>query len=1042
MKRFAATVVLMMALAGGALSAEIADLAKLFQNPPDGVKPYVFWYWINGNISREGLAADLEAMHEAGIGGAMIFNIGGHSPAGPVRVMSPEWRELMKFAMLRANELGLKISLYNSPAGWSSSGGPWITPELSMQEVTWSELQLEGGKTFSGQLPQPATKLGYYRDIAVLAFPTPGNECAGVYRPAVRLEGRETDIGALLDSDRNSWQELKAMGKKAVRVELEFAHPVDIRSFSMTPRFYRTIPPGKLFASDDGKKWSEVLSFQADKRKFAQVNDVFPQRHEPYWRIEFSDKVELAEINLGPAYRIPDWTGKAMFDWWGLDKPGQTDAALAPTDREMISREQMIDLTGRMDAQGHLNWTVPAGNWTLLRFGHTSTGMRLMPALEGQGGGLECDKLRPDVLDLHWKNAMQPWIDDEEVGDLFQAVHIDSYERHNQNWTAAMPDWFQERNGYAITPFLPALTGRVVGGLQESERFLWDFRKTVTGLMHEHYFGRMQQLCEKNGKQLSIENYGQHQFNTVTVGGIADVPMCEVWTTHNPDLFLYTSRRWSTKLASSPAHVYGKPIVQCEVNTDIRGDWNSDFEALKRDVDATFCGGVNRMVFHVYVHQPWDDLVPGQTLAVFGTHFERSNTWWGQMPGFTRYISRAQLLLQQGRFMADLLYCSGENVPNAGLELAGPLAPPPGYDYDVCDPYVVMNRLRVEDGDLVLPDGVRYRMLILPDEPYRTPGFAARIKELVAEGAMVVTNTPVVDVVGQMGLTPDFFTDSGQPIHHIHKQIAGQDVYFIANPSEQQLTLNATFRVEGAPELWNPLTGEIRVLPEFQAHSGVTVVPMQFAPKQSFFVVFKKGKTTPTGEHNFYALNPIAALGGGWNVEFHFRDSPSKRVTFQTLQDWCKRPEPELKYFSGTATYSKAFDLPKAVSGKPLYLDLGKVKNVAEVRLNGKELGTIWCAPWRVEISEAIRAKENQLEIDVVNLWPNRMIGDEQLPADCDYKPGGWALLKEWPQWYVENKPRTSGRKTFSTFKAWHKTSPLLESGLIGPVTIQVAESR
>ncbi|QHI68849.1 glycosyl hydrolase [Tichowtungia aerotolerans] len=1057
-------------------------LKKQFSSPPDAARPYVFWYWINGNISQEGLAADLDAMHEAGIGGAVIFNIGGHGPAGPVKLYTSEWRELMRFAMRRADELGLDISLNNSMAGWSSSGGPWITPELAMQEVVWSETKLPGGQVFDGQLPQPSTRLDCYRDIALVAFPTPECELAGFPEPSVLLGDVEIDAGALLDSDRSTWKSFDAEGGSPVCLQFSYDRPVPVRSVSMVPRELRDLPGGKLLFSNDGITWQEEFSFSRPER-FAPLNRVFPVRVAPFWRIEFSGSVVLSEVHFSRGYCIADWTGKAMSDPYGTVKPGFTSPSLDASPDEIILREQIVDLTGQMDAEGRLRWDVPEGNWTVLRFGYTPTGSRVEPASR-EGGGLECDKFNPAALDVHWKNSIQPWIDDPEMNALFRFVHVDSYERHQQNWTACMPDEFLKRRGYDLSSYLPVLTGRVIGSVKESERFLWDFRNTVTGLMHDNYFGHMQQLCAVAGKQFTCEPYHQNQFNNVTAGGKADIPMCEVWDGPSP-----AGPYWM-KLGASPAHVYGKQIVQCEAMTASGpngGSWSNDFWAMKDDCDAIFCGGVNRMVLHVYVHQPWEDLVPGQTLAVYGTHFERSNTWWKQMPAFTRYLSRCQHLLQKGRFVADILYSCGENSPCKSIEPGGAMAPPRGYDYDVCDPYVILNRLSVDDGCLVLPEGIRYRLLVLPDDMEMTSEMVQRIGELVEDGAVVVAprpvcspslsgqpsadekiramadkiwgdcdgqqvkerrygkgricwGKPVSQILSELDISPDFQTSAGPLVRHIHKRIDGTDCYFIANSSDQSLATDAVFRTDGIPEIWDPLTGEIRSLPVFRKENGRTVVPLRFEPKQAFFVIFKGKAEFVSGERNFPALKTVQSLEGPWNVMFHFRGSPPKTVVFDSLEDWSKRSELELKYFSGTATYSKSFDFPNIGKIKSLWLDLGSVKNVAEVRLNGKALGTVWCAPWRVDIKDAVRAKDNRLEIDIVNLWVNRLIGDEQLPADCEYTDGVWHLLKKWPDWFSGKCPRTSGRTTFATFKHWNKDDPLLESGLFGPVTIQAAE--
>ena len=1074
-------------------------LKEEFLTPPATARPHLFWYWMNGRISREGITADLEAMKRAGIGGAMIFNIGGHGGSGGIKVLSPEWRELMSHAIREAGRLGIEINMNNSMAGWSSSGGPWITPELGMQKITWSETEVQGGSKFDQVLAQPPTKLDYYRDIAVLAFPTPAAERTPdpapiitssdpKFNPAKMVVGKSASVGGLNwnVSYTGPSSPLAPAPKGQERfIRMDYSEPFAPRSLHLA--FAASGVKGALQSSEDGTHWQEVESFTPRSR--APVDLAFSVKPARHWRVVFAEggALSVKELHLSVRSRIGEWTGKAMFDPNGIDKP--SFSAIVTPDEGLIRRDQILDLTDKLDASGRLRWDVPAGDWTILRFGYTPTGSITGPSDEGGGGGLECDKLNPAAVETHFKNSLQPWFDDKELNPLIQYVHVDSYEKGAQNWTARLPEEFKGRRQYDLRSFLPVLTGRVVNSVQESERFLWDFRNTVTSLMHENYFGRMHQLCKEAGKRFTLEAYHQTQFNNVTAGGQGDIPMCESWMGAAP-----AGPYWH-KLGASPAHVYGKNLVACEAftaPTRFGGDWSTDFWAMKEFGDAMFAGGVNRMVFHVYTHQPWMNVAPGQTLAVFGSHFERTNTWWEQLPGFTKYISRCQHLLQQGQFTADVLYSCGENSPNESLNPSGAMALPRGYDYDVCDPYVIFNRLRVQDGKLVLPEGGSYRLLVLPEDTAMTPAMVRRIGDLVKAGAIVVApkpthspsmgdqpqadqqvrelaeeiwgdcdgkkgternygqgrlfcGLPIAQVLSQSGIQPDVETPAAKPpVRTIHRQLKEGELYFLASSSLQAQEMDVDFRTaEGTPELWDPIRGRIRSLPQFRRENGRTIVPLRFEPRESYFVLFNRQANATGGEEgkkNFPALAPVAELGGAWNVSFDPKWGGPSQVTFETLQDWTKRPEEGIKYYSGKATYRKSFDLPTGALGSPLYLDLGKLKNVAEVRLNGKALGIVWCAPWRVEITDAVKAKDNKLEIDVVNLWPNRMIGDEQLPADCEWGSGDWVLLKRLPDWFVKGEPRTSGRHTFMTQKPWTKNSPLLESGLLGPVKILKAK--
>ena len=1102
-----ATVLCLLAASRIAFASALEDL---FVQPPASAKPHVYWYWMCGNISREGITADLEAMHRAGIGGAAIFNIGGHGRREAdrrVRVMSSEWRDLMRHAIREAGRLGIEINLNNSMAGWSSSGGPWITPELAMQIVTWSEVPVHGGTQFDAVLPQPPTRLDYYREIAVLAFPTPAAELTPRPLPVVTASSPGFDIRPLqaqhLSAIGRNWDSEDKDFPEAVALSAAEGHEPFVQFAYAEPFSARWLHiafaqngggEGKLEASNDGAHWRTIQSFA--HRNLAPVDLALAVPPARFWRVKFpaGKKLMLTGLQLNTGYLLTEWTGKAKFDSIGLNTPSFTAPDNVAPESCVICRDQIIDLTGKLDRAGHLSWDVPTGDWTILRIGYTPTGAKVGPAEEHAGQGLECDKCNPAALDVHFKNSLQPWFDDPELNPLIQYVHIDSYERGAQNWTARLPEEFKKRMGYEIRQYLPVLTGRVIGDVQESERFLWDFRNVVTSLMAENYFGHMHELCQKAGKRFTLEPYCQTQFNTVTCGGQADIPSTECWMGGMPSYHL--------KSGASPAHMYGRQLVQCESFTAPAkhgGNWSTDFWDMKELGDVMFTSGVNRMVFHVYVHQPWLDLAPGETLAEFGTHFERTNTWWGQMPAFSGYISRCQAVLQQGRFVADVLFSCGENSPSEVFCLV-PVYPfgamaIPGYDYDYCDSFVILNRLSVKDGRLVLPDGLSYGLLVLPEDKVMTEPMIRRIGELVSAGATVVAakpthspslvNQPSADqrvrelaemiwgpcdgrhvtehvygkgrifwgeplqkILAKCAIAPDVQTPANRPlVRHIHRWQQDAEIYYLASSSLKAQTMDIAFRATGTPELLNPVDGTIRPLPRFHSESAKTVIPLRFEPRQSYFVLFRKQAKEVKEEvaaSNFPTFRTATVLSGPWDVRFDPKWGGPEKVVFETLQDWTKRPENGIEYYSGKATYRKGFAAPPGSVNGNMFLDLGKIKNVAEVRLNDRALGIIWCAPWRVAIPHGLlKETGNRLEVDIVNLWPNRMIGDEQLAEDCEWggKKGGWNLLKRWPDWLVKKTtPRTSGRYTFATFKHWYKDDALLESGLLGPVTIQVAE--
>ncbi len=746
---------------------DIDKLETQFKHPPDSSRPGIFWYWLNGYVTEEGIDADLEAMKEAGIGNVMLFNIKhvfiDPSPAmEPVRVLSPEWRRLMKHALKKANELGMTVNLYNSMEGWSSTGGPGISPELAMQRITWSELKVKGGKRFKGTLPSPRINLDSYREIAVIAFPTPEEEEQPDPVPVISSDVPDFDPQKLSNDpipsigfssycydfkqSRPDVALLRSTGEKSRHITLRYDEPFAARSFRLYPA-YRTpwiykgiLATGSIQRSDDGENWVSVRPFMLMGYTPLDIN--FTAKPARYWRIVLSGERDLPldELKLSDGYRIENWTMKSFFSFIDLMKVSKLSISENPAQAsEVIRKESIIDISSKMSIRGELNWEVPNGNWTILRFGHTPTGSEIRPAGSG-AQGLENDKLSKESMDAHWRQAIQPWLDDPETRELFNTVHIDSYEAGSQNWTPKMKEEFRRRNGYDITLYLPVLIGRVVDSDLSSERFLWDFRQTVCDMFTENYYEHFRDLCHAAGKEFSIEPYGNNgTLNSVASAAASDLPMAE-----HQDYF-------GTKLASSPAHLYDKPVVSVEAFTDVAGPgsrWESAFSYLKTWADKFLCGGVNHFSYHVYNAQPFGDAVkPGLTLGRAGTHFNRGHTWWPEMPAFSTYLSRCSHMLQQGRFVADVLFYYGEGAPkNYMFDKVHPEPEyrlPKGYDCDIGDLNVLLHRITEKDGLLTTPGGITYKLLVVPNESdAMTPALLKRIGELVAAGATVMAPRP------------------------------------------------------------------------------------------------------------------------------------------------------------------------------------------------------------------------------------------------------------------------------------------------------------
>jgi hypothetical protein len=764
-----------------------------------------------------------------------------------------------------------------------------------------------------------------------------------------------------------------------------------------------------------------------------------------------------------------------------------------------ISPAEVVDLTSHLDAIGNLDWDVPEGEWTILRTGHRMTGQRVclpMPydnrrdkedimervahPIPGSSDGWEIDWLGTGGVDEQWEHLGKLLLTEagELAGSTLKYFATDSFEDGYPNWTDKMLQEFVRYRGYSPTPFLPVFSGRLVGSAEISDRFLYDYRKTVADCTADNVYGHFAELCHSRGMVIQCEAAGPSWSGTMCMDGLknlgrCDMPQGEFWN----GLFVIEGQNKVCKQTASAAHIYGKRTASAEAFTSFKPHWSEAPASLKPLVDIAFCEGINRCVFSTMTATRPQDGLPGFEYGA-GTHFNPNVTWWrlGAAPWIT-YISRCQTLLQSGLFVADVLYYNGDWAPN----LVAPKHVDPslgeGYDYDVCNSEVLLTRVTVKSGLLALPDGKTYRLLVLPEHKQMPVEVVHKIRELVFAGATVVGSKPESDpglrdyphcddqvrrIAGELwgevdgggilerhygqgrviqgrslreilkddGVIPDCEitgTDPNTFIDFIHRALPDADIYFLVNRSDRMETVICRFRVGGRrPELWNPVTGHTYRLTTLEAQEGSTSIQLQFYPHQSMFVVFGGETRLASGSHDSKSQDEKALqeLDGPWDVRFDPKwfypiDKLNGRaalgeVRFEVLDDWCNREEEAIRFYSGTAVYQKTFDLEFSLidqSGKRVFLDLGVVKEIAAIRLNGEDLGTIWCAPWRMDISGVLRSKSNQLEIEVVNLWPNRLIGDARLPND-------------------QRRTRTNITSCYS------KDSPLLPSGLLGPVKI------
>jgi len=793
------------------------SLDEAFANPPQQAKPRVMWMWMGRNVTREGITRDLEALKDAGFGGAMMFALSdictpwaasiGNSPEPEVVAFTDPWWKLVRHAAAESKRLGLDFGMGNCP-GYETSGGKWIPAELSMQEIISSKTRADGGKRVKLALPRPTVDPRANQPFPVIHPQT------GEVAPPI-IEDRKT--------------------------------------------FYRDI------------------------------------------------------------------------------------AVLAVPAEGTVGRDQAIDLTKLMDADGNLDWDAPPGSWQIIRFGHTTKGKQIQPA-QWEAMGHECDKMNPEAVELHMNHVIGKIR--EHLGDLIgypglTNLHFDSYEAGEPSWTPRMREEFKARRGYDLLCWLPVLAGREVASAADSAKFRADFKQTIADLYRDVYYPTLKRTCNAAGIDLSSEPYGG-PWHIPEIVPQLDRVLTEFWANNKE-----TKLHLGDQLVGAAWKIH-TPVIEAEAFTGAPNvsQWTETPFSLKHIGDAAFCLGVNRMMLHMFPHQPWSGVKPGVVMGQWGTHFSQNQTWWEPGKAWVSYLARTQAVLQWG-------------------EIQPPAA-----------------------GDLTAPDGIRF----------------------------------------------------------IRRMADNTDVFFVANINPRGVNGDVTFAVAGRqPELWDPVRGTKHDLTDFTITGGKTTIPMEFAPSQSFLVVFRKplGTSPAPRTPNFPSFPTSMAIAGPWKVQFDPRmGGPAALQDFTSLQDWTTNSDPAIRYFSGTASYSKSFDVP-AAARNATELDLGVVNHLARVKLNGKDLGVVWTAPWRAAIPAGLlKENGNQLIIEVTNVWANRLIGDEQLPDDCEWTGGprgNGKFLKRFPDWFVKKQKRPSGRITFTTWNYFKKDSQPVSSGLLGPVRLMLS---
>ena len=1074
-------------------------LRSKFETPPPSAHPRVWWHWMNGNISKEGIRLDLAWMHRVGIAGFQTFDAALATPqVVPQRLvyMTPPWQDAFRYAIHLGEQYGMDMGIAGSP-GWSESGGPWVPPSEGMKKYVWSETVVEGEKHFVGKLPQPPDETGpfqdiptlaewpdgerpkFYADAAVVAYQEPAAIASQAQVPGITASATKLNESMLSDGDYSKATYLSSSNDTAW-ILFEYREPETIQAITYVfsdpeksqGRRTASAPTKMLQASDDGVHFRDVAALPPS-RTIVNTLSISPTTAK-YFRVTFTGPpltepgqtgpagYPVAELALHADPRVTHFAEKAAFvagpDLYSLPTPD----ARADTS---ISKNKVVDVRPFVQSDGTLDWTPPPGTWVVLRIGYSLLGTTNHPAT-AEATGLEVDKLDHRFVKNYFEHYLDTYRDTVGPSHMgkrgVQNVVSDSWEAGSQNWTDTMIADFKRLRGYDPTPWLPVLTGRVVETAGASDRFLWDLRKTIADLVADEHYGEAEKVMRSRG----LVHYGEsHEGDRVFIAdGMEvkkddDVPMGAMWV---EDLDSnYTRPRFNAddRESASVAHIYGQNLAAAESLTTAHSPWAWSPQTLKATADQEFINGINRIFIHESSHQPLVGKVPGLTLGKYGQWFNRNETWADDAKPWIDYLARCSFLLQQGHYVADILYFYGEDTNiTARFGDNGPPIPR-GYDYDYVNADALMHALHAASGQLQSKSGMTYRVLVLdPCSRHMSLPVLEAIRKLVFEGGVVVGSKPTDDpsladnqerfqqlveelfgdgsgthrvgkgvvyagasldsVLRERSILPDFSYQaqaSQAEIEFIHRSLHRSDqktqIYFLSNRTREAQTISATFRVAGQiPELWVPETGRISAAP-FEIRDGQTTVPITLGPSGSIFVLFRRG-TTETSEHvPAQELFALRTVNGPWEVRFQPGRGAPPSLSLPHLADWSKSEQRGVRYFSGAAKYTSSVVLPAAwfQKGDHIRIDLGDVRNLAAVAVNGRTLGTAWHAPFALDASNAFHAGKNRIEIRVTNSWVNRLIGDKQ-PGAVQY--------------------------TWTDVQPYSAASPLLPSGLLGPVTL------
>lgn len=1080
--------------AASVCTAGAQDLYDGFVNPPESARPRVWWHWMNGNITKDGIKKDLEWMHRSGIAGFHNFDAGLDTPQivdERIIYMTPEWKDAFNYAMHLSDSLGLEVTIASSP-GWSVTGGPWVSQEDAMKKLVWRTVEFDGGAHVSVTLPKGFTVSGKFQDTRRVTNPESAEKYQHIanakfykdlYVIGVKLCDEDVDLmgmnpvittsGIKENIEGEALKELLNDDKVSDVVEVlhepdgsswiqyEFPEAVTVKSavvsdFALGNTAWEFIR--ELQYSSDGKNYKGIrLNYQSTDQRtyaFAPVTGKYFRLYYKALQSGHDGRFGVSQFSLSTVSRTHmagDKTANGFYrKYWQEDTPFDDVAAKV---------SDVVDLTQYVK-DGVLDWDAPEGRWRVFRFGYGLTGKCNHPA-SPEATGYEVDKLDHDAAVRYYNNYLKTYYD-ATGGKLgpggIEYLLTDSFEAGPQTWTGKMPQEFKARKGYDLIPWLPALTGMVLNDTEETQRFLFDWRTVIGELMVENHYDVQNEVLAQYGMKRYTE--GHEAWRASVADGMeikrsTDIPQSAFWVTRNSDAYFGSQYEADIRESASVAHIYGQNIVAAEsftVHGQRNGPWLYSPKVLKRSADGALASGLNRFVIHTSQHQPVDDKVPGLSLGPYGQWFNRHQTWADEAKAWIDYLSRSSYLLQQGQFVADAAYYYGEaNNPTGIFQLNYPDMPR-DYAYDFFGPYVIRNEVKAEDGFMTVKTGMKYRLLMIDENiKHASVDILKKIKEFADAGVLicgfrpqklatltateeeydalvadiwdsgrpnVTVGVPVHEVFEKAGIEPDFSYEivagefEGNPdIRYVHRKLENGHIYWVANLENTPFDLKASFRIEGKrPVIWHAEDASTEPV-SYSISDGRTVADLHLDQHRSVFVMFLDDAETDTFTLPAKSSKELLQVGGPWKVAFKPGWGAPETAQFGQLASWTENEDDGIKYYSGPATYSSAFRLKsKDLKKGRILLDLGDVGELAVVTVNGKDCGTHIFEPFTVDITDAVKAGDNTLEIKVVNMWHNRLVGDVQPDAERTY--------------------------TYTQMPFVTSTEPLLPSGLMGPVKI------